>query len=240
MEFTDTLSKTNSNFKWKCSSRVDTIDEETIIAMANSGLSNIYLGIESGSERMQVLMNKKLRIDDVVNTVSLLTQHNVKVTASFMYGIPEENEEDLEQTLQLVYALYKMGVEKFQFHLCAIPQGTPYYYKYYDNLTLSIKPQDFAGNFGVEECWDFIHDHINLFSFYYEYKSEFRDKFANLNKYAMSTIRIYDKLCALLPTEHQNIKLTELLLEIMDIYSENLNGISIFGAALEYINRHSL
>jgi len=239
LEFTEALKNVNANFKWKCSSRIDTLDEETISAMAASGLTYVYLGVESGSERMQKLMNKNLKIEDVINIVSLLIKYNIDLTASFMYGIPEETEEDIEKTLQLVYVLYKLGVKKFQFHLCSINQGTPYYYKYFDKLTLSINSQDFTGDFGVKECWDFIQEHIKLFSFYYEYKSEVREKFAKLNIYAMPTIKIYDKLCTLLPHGHQNIKLTDLLLEIMNIHYTNPDNISVFEAALEYINRHS-
>ena len=239
LEFTNALRNCNTKFKWTCSSRVDTLDEETIAEMASNGMHAVYLGVESGSERMQKLIDKNLKVKDIINTVSLLLQHDIKVTASFMYGFPEETEEDLEKTLQLVHTLYKLGVVRFQFHLCSITQGTPYYYKYFDKLTLALNQSDQVGNFGFDECQDFIKEHIKLFSFCYEYKSEIRDKFSDLSKYAMATIVIYDKLCMLLPNEHKDIKLTELLLEIKDIESDNPEHINYFEAALEYINRHS-
>ncbi len=239
LEFTNALKEYGTNFKWTCSSRVDTLDEETIKKMADNGLRWVYIGIESGSERMQSLMNKNLKTEDIINTVSLLLKFNIKLTASFMYGIPEETEDDIEKTLQLVYTLYKKGVKDFQFHLCSITQGTPYYYKYLDKLTLSLNQSDQTGNFGIEECQDFIKEHIKLFSFCYEYKSETRDKFCDLNLYASSTVRIYDKLHSLLPNTHQNIKLTELLLEVKEIHLNNPNLTKDFDIALEYINRHS-
>lgn len=239
LEFTNKLKASGKDFKWACSSRVDTLDEETIVAMAENGMGAIFIGIESGSERMQKLMNKNLKIKDIINTVSTLLKHDIKVTASFMYGLPEETEEDLEKTLQLVYTLYKFGVRKFQFHICSITQGTPYYYQYIDKLTLALNQSDHVGNFGVEECQDFIKEHTKLFSFCYEYKSEIRDKFPDLKRYIMPTLSIYNKLSVILPDAHKSIKLTELLQEVKEIFLSNPNITSTYSAALEYINRHS-
>lgn len=237
IDFTNALKQSGNDFKWACSSRIDTLDEEAIQAMASYGLTGVYLGIESGSERMQELMNKNLKIDNIINTISTFMKHNVKITASFMYGLPEETDEDIEKTLQLAYKLYKLGVSTFQFHLCSITPGTPYYYKYFDKLSLALNQSDQVGDFGIEECQDFIQDHIKLFSFCYEYKSETRDKFSLLNKYTLETLIIYEKLSALLPDEYSNKKLTDLLLEIIALYSNNSEPKKeAYEIGIDYIN----
>ena len=44
--------------KWVCYARLDTLDEEVIAAMAASGCKQVFLGIESGSERIQRIIGK--------------------------------------------------------------------------------------------------------------------------------------------------------------------------------------
>ena len=238
LKFTEALEKCPVKFNWYCSSRVDTLDEQMISQMAATGLQSVFLGIETGSERMQALINKNLKIADITNTISLLSKYNIKTTASFMYGFPEETEDDLEKTLQLAYTIYKSGVNNFQFHLCTITQGTPYYYKYFDKLTLSTNTSNHVGDFGFEECKDFIKQHIKLFSFCYEYKSELRERFKKLENCAIPAITTYDTLNTFFPESYGNIKISDIVLEMLDIYDENpelhYNG----EFAAEYIKRH--
>lgn len=238
LNFTSALSEAGSPFEWSCSSRVDTLDEETIVSMAENGMRSVYLGIETGSERMQKLINKNLKIDKIIETIDIFIKNKVNVTASFMFGFPEETQEDLEKTLQLVLKLYRMGVQKFQFHLCSITPGTLYYYKYFDKLTLAINQSDQVGDFGIEECRDFIKEHIKLFSYCYEYKSELRDRFANLHQCAIPAIITYNLLSSFFPKLFQNIRISDVLLEILDIYSKKPDFSYNSDFALEYVKNH--
>ncbi len=238
LEFTSALGNAHTYFEWVCSSRIDTLDEETIVSMAQNGMKSVYLGIETGSERMQKLINKNLKIDNIIETVDLFIKNKVNVTASFMFGFPEETEDDLEKTLQLVLQLYRMGVHKFQFHLCSITPGTPYYYKYFDKLTLALNQSDQVGNFGIEECRDFIKEHIKLFSYCYEYKSELRDRFANLHECAVPAITTYDLLSRFFPKLYQNTPISDVLIEMLDIYSKNPDFYYNSDFAIEYAKNH--
>lgn len=234
LEFTKTLKETGKAFTWTCSARVDTLDEESIRAMAESGLTNIYLGIESGSERMQKLMNKNLKVRDVISIVSLLRKYNIAVTASFMYGLPEETEEDLEQTLQLVYALNKLGVSDFQYHLCSINPGTEYYYKYLDQLTLTADDVDqVAGSFS-HDCDDFVQEHLKVFSFYFEYKSVLRDKYAKLNQYTNSVIATYHTLKTRMPDAFRETRICDMLLDVIELSKDFETKPGIYEIAKAY------
>lgn len=238
LEFTQAVDSSGIDFLWACSCRVDTLDEETIAAMAKSGLRAVFIGVESGSERMQKSMNKNLKIQDVINVVSALRKHNVKVTASFIYALPEETMEDLEKTLQLAYQLHQMGVQKLQFHLCVIFPGTEYYNRYADELVLSTTQSDIVGDFGFLENQDFIRDHQKLFSFCYEYQSELRNRFSRLSAYIPCIFQLYDKFNKYMPDEFSKKPLTELALEIMDLYEDAAPPKQLCGVGVDYASRY--
>ena len=110
IEFCNELKHRKLDITWSCSSRVDTLDESTIAAMAECGLDSIFIGIETGSPKIQKLAHKHIKRDDVINVARLLTKYKIKTIASFMYGFPEETEEDLEDTLRLAYDIHVLGV----------------------------------------------------------------------------------------------------------------------------------
>ncbi len=219
MEFCNALKELDKDFIWSCSSRVDTIDEESIVTMAENGLKAIYLGIETGSQRIQKLSNKNLNVENVPKIVKLLVDNKINVTASFMYGFPEETEEDLEMTLQLVYKLYKLGVRTFSYHLCTIHKGTKYYNDYIDKLTPTTSYSDQVTSYGIEENAKFIENHRVLFPFFYEYASPLRDKFGDLKLFAGHSLIIYDLFSVLFPEKFKDMKFTEIITHLQGMFA---------------------
>ena len=218
MEFTQEMKRRGTDFVWACSSRADTLDEATIDAMAEVGLKSVFIGVESGSERMQKEMNKNLKVADILRVTAALRKNNIKVRASFIYALPEETEEDLEQTLQVAYRLLKMGVKSFQMHLCVIFPGTEYYRRYADEIVLSTTQSDVINDFGFEQCQDFIRQHQRLFSFCYEYPSELRTRFAPLTHYMTDLLLIYEQLERFAPEVYAAKPMTQIALELMGLY----------------------
>ncbi|QIB26837.1 B12-binding domain-containing radical SAM protein [Caloranaerobacter azorensis] len=51
--------------KWTCSARIDNLDEEVIIAMKKAGCTEIFLGIETGSTKLQKDIKKNLKLSRV-------------------------------------------------------------------------------------------------------------------------------------------------------------------------------
>lgn len=218
LEFTDEMKRRGTEFLWGCSCRVDTLDEPTIDAMAQTGLKSVFLGIESGSEKMQKSMNKNLKMDDVIRVVAAFRKNNIKVRASFIYALPEETREDLEQTLRMVYRLHTMGVKSIQMHLCVIFPGTEYYRRYADQIVLSTTQSDIVGDFGLAESQDFVQQHQRLFSYCYEYQSELRTQFAALTDYVDDLNVIYSQLERFVPDVYATKPMTEVALELMALY----------------------
>ena len=70
--------------------------------MKSAGCSSIFIGIESASERMQTVTRKHLNLAHAIETLHLIKAIGIDVTTSFVYGFPEETEEDLKKTISLI------------------------------------------------------------------------------------------------------------------------------------------
>lgn len=162
--------------EWGCSARTDCVDRELIDIMVDSGLQGIYFGIETGSPRMQKLINKNLKLDHAVDLMEYMVSKGLKPVASFIYGFPEETEEDLSQTMAMIGEMLALRNVKVQTHLCAFMVGTELSQKYHADMTPVDFYSDETGNFAVEECKDLIQAHPELFQHMLEYKTELRSK----------------------------------------------------------------
>lgn len=161
---------------WRCSARIDCIDTEMIDAMVASGMREIFVGIETGSERMQKLVNKNLKLDKVLPLLQYLHDKGVSVTTSFIYGFPEETEADVTDTLALIAQIAQIGNVRIDTHLCTFLPGTALSVRYQDDLTLTEFYTDITGKEGVAECQELIREHPELFRHFWEYKTPLRTK----------------------------------------------------------------
>ena len=68
-ELCKSIRQIDYDFVWNCSARADCIDEEMLDEMAASKCTAIYIGIETGSPRMQVIEKKNLDLDKSINMI---------------------------------------------------------------------------------------------------------------------------------------------------------------------------
>ena len=103
------------DLKWGASSRVEFIDESLLEIMADAGCTGLFMGIESGSERVLKLMKRGYSIDEVKEKVEMSMKMGILPTCSFMIGNPFEDKSDIEKTLSLLKALktYRVQVHIF-------------------------------------------------------------------------------------------------------------------------------
>lgn len=90
------------NITWRCFARIDSIDDEMIDRMIASGCRHIKLGIESGSQRILKMINKEITIEDIHNADKILKTKNIKWSAYFIIGFPNETIEDIRETQQIM------------------------------------------------------------------------------------------------------------------------------------------
>jgi radical SAM superfamily enzyme YgiQ (UPF0313 family) len=87
---------------WTCQLRVDFVNEELLKVLKATGCRAVSYGIESGSQRILDLDEKKIRIDQVRNAFRLHRKIGLPAVALVIVGHPHERPEDLEATYRLV------------------------------------------------------------------------------------------------------------------------------------------
>lgn len=90
----------NINIEFLVETRPDTLDEGMIRLLKSAGMVQCKLGVESGSQRILDIYRGGIKKDRIREAVSLLKKHDVPVTTTWMYGFPEENDDDLKQTIE--------------------------------------------------------------------------------------------------------------------------------------------
>lgn len=87
---------------WGCETRANLIDEETVALMKEAGCRSIDIGIESGNNEMLKKIRKGITVEQSLTAADVIRKHGIKLTANFMIGFPEETEETLDDTFNVM------------------------------------------------------------------------------------------------------------------------------------------
>ena len=112
--------------QWGCLSRPDFLaDEETVAALAKSGCISIDIGIETLSQHLLDLIDKRLDLRTFYEAVPLLQRYGVEPKINILFGASEkETEEDIIQTVD---ELIRLKVHHVMFAIATPFKGTPFY-----------------------------------------------------------------------------------------------------------------
>jgi anaerobic magnesium-protoporphyrin IX monomethyl ester cyclase len=105
-EFKKIVKERGLKFKYKIQSRVDLLlEENTIEALAESGAQTVWVGAESGSQKILDAMDKGTTVEQISQATDLLKQHGIKVGHFLQFGYMGETKEDIDATLRMVLKL---------------------------------------------------------------------------------------------------------------------------------------
>jgi B12-binding domain/radical SAM domain protein len=86
---------------------------------------NLVIGAQSGSQRILDLAHRGHTVEDVYRAVSLTLRYGLKANVDFIFGLPYEEERDIEETLKFIEELVKMGARVHAHTFMPLP-GTPF------------------------------------------------------------------------------------------------------------------
>jgi radical SAM superfamily enzyme YgiQ (UPF0313 family) len=89
-------------FSWSCETRADVLDFELIQLMQKSGCKSIMVGLESGSQSVLDLNNRKMNIASFIDICHTITHLGIGLRISVIFGLPSENSTTVEETLTLL------------------------------------------------------------------------------------------------------------------------------------------
>ena len=134
VEFCEALLASGEQFQWHCSARTDCVDDELIAWMARAGCASIFFGIETGSARLQRLVDKNLDLGEAASRVACAARRGIDTTVSLITGFPDETKDDLRDTVGFLMDAARFDAAKLQLHLLAPLAGTPIYEQYRGRL----------------------------------------------------------------------------------------------------------
>jgi len=122
----DEIKERSLDITWSTSSRVNTIDKPLLSNLKRAGLQSIYYGIESGSQRVLNLMNKKITLRQSEDAVKIAKDLGIEVMASFMFGYPGETPAEMDKTIDFSI---KLDPDYAQYSILTPFPGTHIYQK---------------------------------------------------------------------------------------------------------------
>lgn len=147
--FCEAMAASGDNFTWRCSARTDCVDEALLEQMAGSGCRSVFFGIESGSTRIQRLIDKDLDPAYAQEMLAAAERHGMRSTASLITGFPQEEWQDVRDTLQIFMRAARCSRSHPQLNLLAPLANTPIYHAHKHEMELE------------ELCSDMSHQGLN-------------------------------------------------------------------------------
>ncbi len=105
-EFKMLLEEKNIKIRYKIQSRVDLLlQEDTLDALSESGAHTIWVGAESGSQKILDAMDKGTKVEEIYEATRLMKKKGIRVAFFLQFGYLGETEEDINATIQMVRTL---------------------------------------------------------------------------------------------------------------------------------------
>lgn len=77
-----------------CQTRADAINDEILTLLKEAGFRLINFGLETASERLMVILNKRETVQQNIEAVKLAKKHGFGVSGTFIFGLPTETREE--------------------------------------------------------------------------------------------------------------------------------------------------
>lgn len=110
--------------RWVCSSTVRRMDYDTAKMMKDAGCSMVMMGVESGSPEILAALNKRIKIDEIINAFDVTRRAGLRRCACFMIGAPGETAETVQASIQLAR---RIRPDRVSLNIVTPYPGTPFY-----------------------------------------------------------------------------------------------------------------
>jgi len=107
------LAAENISIRFKIQSRADLLTEDGIVqALADAGCENVWIGAESGSQRVLDAMDKGITVGQIVTATQNMKQHGIKPSFFIQFGYPGEQKADIALTIDMINRLlpFEIGI----------------------------------------------------------------------------------------------------------------------------------
>jgi radical SAM superfamily enzyme YgiQ (UPF0313 family) len=101
-DFALAVEEFNCAVPFKVQARADLLTRETVSALRRAGCSEVWMGVESGSQKVLDTMDKGLLVDEVISAREHLKREGIRTCYFLQLGYPGEQWKDIQKTIALV------------------------------------------------------------------------------------------------------------------------------------------
>jgi radical SAM superfamily enzyme YgiQ (UPF0313 family) len=123
-KFCGELRQRGVHIKYECITRSDRMNEEVISMLKDSGCYKVWIGAESGSQRVIDFMDRRVNVNQVREMIDLSKKYGIETGTFIMLGYPGETEADIEEPID---HLKQSNPDYFTITLAYPIKGTEFY-----------------------------------------------------------------------------------------------------------------
>ena len=123
-EFVTEMQERNLTVPYEIITRADRLNEDTVQLLKQSGCFRVWIGAESGSQKIIDAMDRRVKVDDVRKMIHLVKSYGIEAGTFIMLGYPGENETDIQETL---HHLKTSNPDHYTITVAYPIKGTPLY-----------------------------------------------------------------------------------------------------------------
>jgi anaerobic magnesium-protoporphyrin IX monomethyl ester cyclase len=102
LAFANAVESLDAQVPFKMQSRCDLMTRDTVGALRRSGCAEVWMGAESGSQRILDAMDKGTTVRDIYRARENLRSHGIRAGFFLQFGYPGERWNEIEETIRMV------------------------------------------------------------------------------------------------------------------------------------------
>jgi radical SAM superfamily enzyme YgiQ (UPF0313 family) len=130
-KYAEEMARRGLRIPFECISRADRVNEEVADALARLGCFRVWIGSESGSQRILDAMDRRVTVEQIRQASRALKAQGIQVGMFIMLGYPGEDTGDIEATVE---HLKKTAPDVFLTTVAYPIKGTPFHDEVGDRL----------------------------------------------------------------------------------------------------------
>lgn len=123
-EFAEEIAARNFKLPYEIITRADRLSEEAMVLLKQSGCFRVWVGAESGSQKIIDAMDRRVKVEQVRDMIKMVKQYGMEAGTFIMLGYPGEEEEDIIETLE---HLKNSNPDHYTITVAYPIKGTPLY-----------------------------------------------------------------------------------------------------------------
>lgn len=114
-EICDEIIRRKLDVYWGCTARADTLSDELLQKLSESGCITLFLGVESADQQQLDRVNKQLTIEKIRRAFQLARKNDIRTVASVVLGMPGDTKDSIQRTISFVrelnpsYAIFSLA-----------------------------------------------------------------------------------------------------------------------------------